>query len=303
MADMVVKIRTNGNGYFQESIAYNPPGPFDLTVQLSGRLTSPERMRIRGTVDIDAADGSPTNQTKHFQASTGQQVSLGSWQLDGGDNVVRVAGQTIPPAPNTELTFELNARLGARDTEPALSPDHVPDSVGTAGGANVSDPEAEPCGCVDEIREELERHRQAGTLTKEAIEETVGAVPPTPDILELYARAPAAPRKREVFERFMGRLESGKSIYYSKNGKGNCDPNSGNPARACPPPYKFAIPRNAEYVSHRLANVNAGHKHGYKLWWDLQYVYVDVWAQGNGFWRRKGGWLALDLYCTFQRDL
>jgi hypothetical protein len=48
---------------------------------------------------------------KSIVLSTGEQISLGSWRLDGGDNVVVVSGRTSPVRSKTELEIELEANL------------------------------------------------------------------------------------------------------------------------------------------------------------------------------------------------
>lgn len=111
MPSFTLNIRTDANGYFQKTENYNPPGPFDVTVTLSAKLLAPNATEVRGELDIDPVSGSPGNQKKSFMAKTGVAISLGSWRLDGGDNVFVVSGKTLPPRPNTDLKIELIAAL------------------------------------------------------------------------------------------------------------------------------------------------------------------------------------------------
>lgn len=296
MADITLTVKTDANGKFQQTSRFDPPGPFDLRVALSGKLTSPPATRVDGVLDIDAADGTPSNQAKHFRATTGQLVSLGSWDLDGGENIVVLRGRTIPPRANSTLVFELDADLGFASGGRAFSATPNPNVLGREDGMQPD--EGEMFVCPSDVLTELNRYKEAANLTKDVVERIVGGMEPTAEMLRLHAEAPAAAREREVFERFMGTPASGKSIYHSRNGKGNCT--QGN---NCPPPLKYRIPKNAEYVSHRRERVNGNYKFGYELTWDHDWVYVDIWAQGSGWITRVGGWHTFNLYCTFQRDL
>ena len=68
MPKMTVEIRTDVNGFFSKTVHLNPPGPFGLTVRLSATLLSPFATGLWGSLDIDAQDGNPSNQTRAFVA-------------------------------------------------------------------------------------------------------------------------------------------------------------------------------------------------------------------------------------------
>jgi hypothetical protein len=108
---ITLEVPTDDKGHFRLSEHYNPPGPFPLTVEVNATLLSPSDTTIAGWLDIDAADGSPQNQKKSVVASTGQPIALGSWKLDGGENIILVTGTTAPPRPNATLTFEIDGTL------------------------------------------------------------------------------------------------------------------------------------------------------------------------------------------------
>jgi len=108
---MTLTVKTDENGRFQQTQTYNPPGPFSITVQLEVELLSPTDTVVSGELDIDAVDGSPTNQSKKFLAEPGKRISLGSWTLDSRDNLIVVNGITVPVKANTDLAFEMRASL------------------------------------------------------------------------------------------------------------------------------------------------------------------------------------------------
>jgi len=111
MPTMKLRLTTDGNGYLHKTERYNPPGPFSLTISLAARLLRPAETRITGDLDIDSADGSPSNNRRGFVIRTGERIALGEWRLDGGDNVIVVRGRTHPARPDTELELELDASL------------------------------------------------------------------------------------------------------------------------------------------------------------------------------------------------
>lgn len=111
MPEITISLESDGNGRFQSTREFNPPGFLNLTVDLIATLRSPADTTVIGEMDIDAKDGSPANNARPFRAATGDRVSLGSWKLDGGDNKVVVSGKTEPARPHTTLIIELEARL------------------------------------------------------------------------------------------------------------------------------------------------------------------------------------------------
>ena len=111
MSKMRVEIRTDENGYFSKTVPFNPPGPFGLTVRLSATLLSPFATGLWGSLDIDAADGKPSNQRRAFVVWHSETVQLGSWSLDGGDNIIVVTGKTKPRRANARLVLEIEAAM------------------------------------------------------------------------------------------------------------------------------------------------------------------------------------------------
>jgi hypothetical protein len=111
MQTMRVEVRTDGNGYFGKTVNFNPLGPFPLTVRLSATLLSPFATGVWGELDIDAADGAPSNSKRTFVVWHSEQVQLGSWRLDGGDNVIVVSGKTKPKRANARLVVEIDATM------------------------------------------------------------------------------------------------------------------------------------------------------------------------------------------------
>jgi hypothetical protein len=111
MPKMTVEIRTDENGYFSKTIRYNAPGPIGMSVSLSGVLVSPVATGLWGDLDIDAADGAPSNAKRPFVAWHGEVVYFGSWVLDGGDNIIVVNGKTKPRRPYTRLVLEIDAAV------------------------------------------------------------------------------------------------------------------------------------------------------------------------------------------------
>jgi hypothetical protein len=102
---------TDQNGELQKTEIYNPLGPFDLRVSLAAILLEPANTTVEGEVDIDAADGRPSNERKRFVLTTGQQTQLGSWRLDSRENIIVITGKTNPQRPNTKLVVEIIASL------------------------------------------------------------------------------------------------------------------------------------------------------------------------------------------------
>lgn len=107
-----ITVTTDDNGAYSRTEVFNPPGPFGITVKdLKAKLLSPADTTITGTIDVDAADGNPQNQAQDFTISTGEQISLGEWKLDGGDNVLVASGQTSPVRANTAVQLEIQGTI------------------------------------------------------------------------------------------------------------------------------------------------------------------------------------------------
>jgi hypothetical protein len=111
MPSMQVQIKTDENGYFSKTVRYNPPGPFPIVVRLSATLLDPFGTGLWGALDIDAEDGSPSNQKRSFVAWHSEEVLLGSWRLDGGENIIVVNGKTKPKRANARLVLQIDATV------------------------------------------------------------------------------------------------------------------------------------------------------------------------------------------------
>ena len=111
MPSFDLNLVTDDNGLFQHTTRFNPPGPFSLNVALSVTLTQPGDPRALGRLDIDPADGGRGNQARDFAVDAGQTRSLGSWRLDGGDNVIVLTGRTKPERANSNLQPTIDAQL------------------------------------------------------------------------------------------------------------------------------------------------------------------------------------------------
>jgi hypothetical protein len=109
MPKMEVEILTDENGYFSRTIRFNPPGPLGVTVHLSVTLLSPFATGIWGDLDIDAADGKPSNEKRAFMVWHSEKVELGSWRLDSGDNIIVVHGKTRPKRADAQLILQIDA--------------------------------------------------------------------------------------------------------------------------------------------------------------------------------------------------
>jgi hypothetical protein len=103
------EVHTDDRGFYQTTQNFSPPGPFSLSVDIFATLTSPAGININGTVELNTAGGPP--QIKQFVASSGQKISLGTWHIPHGNNILIVSGQTLPLSPNTDLTLVVEADL------------------------------------------------------------------------------------------------------------------------------------------------------------------------------------------------
>ena len=115
MANMTYtyETRTDPNGYFSITKKIDPWPPDwlpDQLVELSARLIEPDGITVHVTVDIDASDGTPFNQEKKIEAASNQEVSLGSWGISMGENILVVHGKTHPSLVNGILKVEVAVR-------------------------------------------------------------------------------------------------------------------------------------------------------------------------------------------------
>ena len=111
MPKMTLEIRTDENGYFSKTVRVNPPLPLGTTVNLAATLLAPVATGLWGDVDIDAADGAPSNMKRPFVAWHSEVVQLGLWVLDAGDNIVVVSGKTKPRRAHTRLVVEIDVTV------------------------------------------------------------------------------------------------------------------------------------------------------------------------------------------------
>jgi hypothetical protein len=106
-----LKVKTDADGGFEAVQIFNPPGFWNYTVQASARLVSPAETTVTGTIEITAANDTTNNQPRKFSVSAGETEDLGSWELDGGDNTVRVTGKASPVRANEMLEIEVTAEV------------------------------------------------------------------------------------------------------------------------------------------------------------------------------------------------
>ncbi len=111
MPMVTVALQTDANGYFSDRVHYSPPGPFALTVRLSAKLLSPFATGVWGDLDIEPEHGQRSNQRRRFRAWQSEEVSLGSWHLNGGGNVIVVSGLTRPRRAHARLVLEIEAAV------------------------------------------------------------------------------------------------------------------------------------------------------------------------------------------------
>lgn len=108
----IIEVTTDNSGAYSHTKVFNPPGPFGIKINdLKARLLLPADTTITGTIDVDASDGNPQNQAQDFTISTGGQVSLGTWKLDGENNVLVASGQTSPVRANTLVRLEVQGTI------------------------------------------------------------------------------------------------------------------------------------------------------------------------------------------------
>ena len=93
---------TDDNGYFCITEKIGPLGPdlgslTDRTVELRANLLEPDGIVVHATLDIDAADGTPSNQEKKFKAESHQETLLGSWAISLGESRTQPSVQNGAP--------------------------------------------------------------------------------------------------------------------------------------------------------------------------------------------------------------
>lgn len=106
-----IKVTTDGNGNYSTEEIINPPGFWDYNISATAKLVAPAATTISGTLEITAADGSTSNKSKDFSAATGVEIDLGDWKLDGGDNTIKVFGQTSPARAETRVEIEVTVKI------------------------------------------------------------------------------------------------------------------------------------------------------------------------------------------------
>lgn len=104
-----LEIETDENGYFNVTRKVDPDVLWsgEVDVQLYVELLEPDNMVVYGSLDIDAADGSPSNLERKFRISSGKEMSLGNWSLSLDENIVVVSGRTQPILPKGALKFNI----------------------------------------------------------------------------------------------------------------------------------------------------------------------------------------------------
>lgn len=101
-------VHTDANGFYHSTQTISPPGPFGFSVDLYATITAPAGAHVTCTVTLNNSSGP---QTKTFSADMGAKVSLGSWNITSGTDILVIAGQTIPALLNTDITIDVEADL------------------------------------------------------------------------------------------------------------------------------------------------------------------------------------------------
>lgn len=105
-------ITTDPEGNYKK--AESAPVPFIpiQNVDIKARLLNGAGMRVDGTIDIDAEDGSPSNEAKSFTLiGEGDWCYVGKFKVNfGGEKFnLELSGMTTPPSPSVELSIEIEA--------------------------------------------------------------------------------------------------------------------------------------------------------------------------------------------------
>lgn len=106
-----LRVRTDAAGRYEAAQTFNPPGFWDYTIRAYAKLLAPPDTTVSGSITITAANHSTDNPPKNFRISTGETEDLGSWQLDGGDNIITVNGETSPARANETIEIEVTAEV------------------------------------------------------------------------------------------------------------------------------------------------------------------------------------------------
>jgi hypothetical protein len=101
-------IRTDQNGAYHRTDTFAPPAPFGFHVELFATFTAPPALQFDVNVDL-SSNGS--HQTKTLKTATGSRVSLGSWFISSGQNLLVISGQTVPIAVDVDITVQIEADL------------------------------------------------------------------------------------------------------------------------------------------------------------------------------------------------
>jgi hypothetical protein len=101
-------IHTDDHGFYHNTQTFSPPGPFGFSVDLYATITTPAGAHVTCTVTLNNSSGP---QSKTYSADAGVKVSLGSWQIASGSDVLVISGQTNPMLANTDLAIDVEANL------------------------------------------------------------------------------------------------------------------------------------------------------------------------------------------------
>lgn len=105
-------VTTDENGNYKNSQSASVPLVPVKNLDVKARLLNGAGIRIDGSIDIDAVDGSPTNEPKRFTLlGEGDWFYVGKFRVDFGvqSYQLELSGTTTPATPNTELSIEVEA--------------------------------------------------------------------------------------------------------------------------------------------------------------------------------------------------
>ena len=109
-----ISVTTDNDGNFKASGEIDlPPVPI-RNLDVKARLFDTDQVRIDVTIDIDATDGSPSNDPKRITVfgggdNWGEWVYCGKFKINfGGEKFhYEISGTTTPPTLNTLLKFQI----------------------------------------------------------------------------------------------------------------------------------------------------------------------------------------------------